>query len=91
MANIKKFKNKGETGAIPLNAENINETIQAFLEILGLDVDTYSSTKTYALEDLVVYNHKIYACTTAIETPEEWNESKWEFVPFLIEESEEEI
>lgn len=68
---------------------NLQSNVNSILEILGLDVDTYSSTKTYALEDLVVYNHKIYACTTAIETPEEWNEAKWEFVPFLIEENEE--
>ncbi len=89
MAEIKTFKNKGEDGAIPLSASNLNETIQAILEILGLNIDNYSNEKTYTLEDIVVYNHKIYACIEEITTPEEFNDSKWEFVPLLVEEEEE--
>mgnify|MGYP002424652351 CR=1 FL=1 len=47
------------------------------LKSLGLYTDTYSSTKTYKINDLVVHNKKLYACKTAITTAEAWNESHW--------------
>ena len=47
------------------------------LKSLGLYTDTYSSTKTYKINDLVVHNKKLYACKTAIATAEAWNESHW--------------
>lgn len=79
MANIKYFRNKGHIGATPINAENLNANTQAFLEILGLNVDTYSNQKTYKESDLVIQNYKIYKCKENIVTPEVWNEEKWDF------------
>lgn len=37
----------------------------------------YSSSKTYKVGDLVLYNNVLYKCTTAINTPESWNSSHW--------------
>ena len=52
-------------------------------EVLGIDVDTYSSSSTYALGDLVVYENKVYKCTTAITVAEEWDSTKWTEVDIL--------
>lgn len=38
----------------------------ALRHILGLDVNTFSTTKTYAVGEYVVYNLKLWKCTTAV-------------------------
>lgn len=38
---------------------------------------TYSSTATYALGDLAIYDNKLYRCITDITTPEAWSVGKW--------------
>ena len=50
---------------------------QALRKILGLNVDTFSTTKTYAVGDYVVHDLKLYKCTTAVTTAGAWNSSKW--------------
>lgn len=55
----------------------------SLLEALGLKDDTYDSTKTYAIGDMVIKNHAIYECTTAITTAEVWNSSHWTIVPII--------
>ena len=41
---------------------------------------TYSSSSTYKLGQMVIYDHKLYKCTTAISTAEAWNSSHWSAV-----------
>ena len=65
---------------------SINTNITKVLTALGLNVDTYSSSSTYAVGDMVIYNNTIYECTTAITTVEEWNSSKWAIVPIIVNE-----
>lgn len=61
-----------------------NDTqLTKILEALGLKDDTYDSTKTYAVGDMVIKNHAIYECTTAITTAEEWNSAHWSIVPII--------
>lgn len=43
-------------------------------ELLG---DIYSSSSTYKVGDLVIYNNSLYKCNTDITTAEEWNASHW--------------
>lgn len=43
-------------------------------ELLG---DIYSSSSTYKVGDLVIYNNSLYKCNTDITTAEEWNTSHW--------------
>ena len=38
----------------------------------------YSSSSTYKIGDLCVYNNKVYACITPITTAEAWNSSHWQ-------------
>ena len=45
---------------------------QALKHILGLDVDTFSTSKTYAVGDYVIYNGKLWKCTTAVSTAGAW-------------------
>ena len=40
-------------------------------------LQVYSASSTYALNDQVIYNDKIYKCSTAIGTPEAWASAKW--------------
>lgn len=56
---------------------NLENLINIIMKILGFDVDSYSNTSTYDLDDLVVYQNVPYYCTTAITTPEEFNEEHW--------------
>ena len=40
----------------------------------------YASQNTYAVGEVVIYNNKLYRCTTAITTAEAWNSEHWEQV-----------
>lgn len=44
----------------------------ALRHILGLDVDTFSTTKTYAVGDYVIYDGKLWKCTTAVTSAGAW-------------------
>ena len=77
----------------PITAERLNHLedgvfendtqLSKILEALGLNNDTYDSTKTYAVGDMVIKNYAIYECTTAITTAEAWNSSHWKIVPII--------
>ena len=41
----------------------------------------YSNTSTYAIDDKVLYNSNMYICITAINTPEDFDNSKWVQIP----------
>ena len=40
----------------------------------------YSSSNTYTVGEVVLYNYDLYRCTTAITTAEPWNPSHWEVI-----------
>jgi hypothetical protein len=46
----------------------------------GTSATTYSDSDTYAVGDLVTYSSAEYRCTTAVETPEAFDSTKWEKV-----------
>lgn len=39
---------------------------------------SYSSSSTYQVGDIVIYNGELYKCITAVSTAEEWDETKWQ-------------
>lgn len=43
----------------------------------GTSAPTYNNTATYAVDDLVTYNGAEYKCTTAVDTAEAFDSSKW--------------
>lgn len=72
-----------ENNVISVDYSDLNVLIENTLEALGLKDDTYDSTKTYAVGDMVIKNHAIYECTTAITTAEVWNSAHWKIVPII--------
>ena len=44
------------------------------------DADSYSTTATYAVGAIVLYNNKLYECITAITKGESFTSSKWKQV-----------
>nr|DAL65804.1 MAG TPA_asm: ChiA1-BD-binding domain protein [Caudoviricetes sp.] len=67
------------------DANMIKNSVNGLYTALGLNENTYDSTSTYAVGDLVIYNNAIYECTTAITTAEEWTESNWTLVPIIVQ------
>ena len=49
--------------------------LSGILRIIG---NTYDSTSTYAVGDYVIYDNRLYVCTTAIDSPEAWNGLHWQ-------------
>jgi len=43
----------------------------------GILCGNYNAASTYALNDIVIYDNKLYKCTTEIETAEAWNSAHW--------------
>lgn len=77
-----------KTSDILNNANNTYyPTTQAVLDLenmiwrmLGLDTTTFSTSKTYAVGDYVVYNHLLYKCITAVTSAGAWtgtNDVTW--------------
>ena len=55
--------------------------LQKVIDKAGVNVaDEYSSSSTYDVGDLCVYNGILYECTTAITTAEAWDSDHWEQV-----------
>lgn len=63
-----------------------NISTNSILKALGLNENTYSSSSKYNVDDLVIYNYAIYQCKTAVTIAEEFDSSKWELVPFFVNE-----
>lgn len=63
------------------NTENeidrLENEIDRLDENCGTGTDDYSASSTYALNDIVIYQNRIYRCTTAIAAGESFNSSKW--------------
>lgn len=45
----------------------------------------FSSSKTYQVGDYCIHGGRLYICTTAIPTPEVWDETHWEITTVSIE------
>ena len=55
----------------------IEDKIEILEDNTGTKTDTYSASATYAINDIVIHNNKLYKCTTAITVAEEFNPAKW--------------
>ena len=55
-----------------LSAKGSFDLDKALRHILGLDVDTFSTSSTYAVGDYVVYDGKLWKCTTAVSSAGAW-------------------
>lgn len=78
-------------GTTPLNDKNMNK-IENALENLDTNIskstDEYSSTSTYSIGELVIYNNKLYKANQDITTAEAFNSSHWTEVTLLSDVNE---
>lgn len=60
----------------PANKKYVDDTtlLKAY-QLAGLSA--YSSSSTYAVGDYIYYNNLIYKCSTAVETAEAFDDTKW--------------
>ena len=68
-------------GNLNTNFENIDTIMydnqQKSEGALGDLADAFSTAGTYAVGDLVIYENKLYKCTTAVTLAEAWDSTKW--------------
>lgn len=69
------------TGTVTINGTTLtydpdNVYVTPDVSIYNI-ADEYSSSSTYAVGDLVIYDGVLYKCTTAISTAEAWNSTHW--------------
>lgn len=78
-------------GTTPVNDTNMNK-IENALENLDTNIskstDEYSSTRTYSIGELVIYNNKLYKANQDITTAEAFNSSHWTEVTLLSDVNE---
>ena len=60
---------------IPSGSMAILDTVANTVEIIK--VQSFDATKTYALNDEVIYGGVAYKCSTAITAAADWNADKW--------------
>lgn len=70
------------TGATPLSSlvmntmqDNIEDAINQNVDNIG--GEDYDDTATYEVGDIVKYEGQLYICIETIDTPEEWDSTKW--------------
>lgn len=68
-----------------LNAmqDNAENAVNIVAEAIGNNTDTYDSTLTYTVDDLVIYGNKIYKCITEITESEAFDSTKWENINLM--------
>lgn len=67
----------------PLSAANLNQITIHILSILGLNTNTWNSSTSYAVGDIVLRNDLLYRCKTAHSGA--WVASNWEETTVLVD------
>lgn len=62
----------------------IKTSVNTIYDALGTGTDTYSTSTSYVVGDMVIYNGMIYECTNA--TSGAWNSANWSLVPVFVDE-----
>ena len=69
---------KLETSKIDLTSyATLTDLSNAISGVLSNLAGLYDSTLTYTVGEVVIYNNKLYRCSTAITTPEAWDSTHW--------------
>lgn len=67
-----------------IDMNEIKTSVNTIYDALGLGTDTYSTSTSYVVGDMVIYNGMIYKCTNA--TSGAWNSANWSLVPVSVDE-----
>ena len=57
--------------------EKIKDSIADKITYSSLGINNYDNSSTYSVGDYTRYLDKVYKCNTAIETAEDFDNSKW--------------
>lgn len=62
-----------------IGAEDFQRVFMGVLssELEALIAEEFSSSDTYSVGDLVIYNNTLYECITAISSAGDWDSTKW--------------
>ncbi len=66
-----------------VDMNEIKTSVNDLYDALGLGTDTFSTSTSYVVGDLVIYNGMIYKCITA--TSGAWNPVNWSLVPIFVD------
>lgn len=66
-----------------VDMNEIKTSVNTIYDALGLGTDTFSTSTSYVVGDLVIYNGMIYKCITA--TSGAWNPANWSLVPIFVD------
>lgn len=67
-----------------VDMNEIKASVNTIYDALGTGTDTYSTSTSYVVGDMVIYNGMIYECITA--TSGAWNSANWSLVPVFVDE-----
>lgn len=67
-----------------VDMNEIKTSVNTIYDALGTGTDTYSTSTSYVVGDIVIYNGMIYECITA--TSGAWNSANWSLVPVYVDE-----
>ena len=67
-----------------VDMNEIKTSVNTIYDALGTGTDTYSTSTSYVVGDMVIYNGMIYKCTNA--TSGAWNSANWSLVPVFVDE-----
>lgn len=65
------------TATLTIDSKETDPEALAVLEAVLYGADEYSATKKYAVGEVVEHTNKLFQCSTAITSPEEWDDSNW--------------
>ena len=70
----------------PINATNLNHNTGAFALLIGTKTDTWSSSSTYNVGDIICYKYKLYENKTGNNTSTAPNldTTNWEETSILV-------
>lgn len=60
-----------------LDTNGTDKTTYSGAHVDSLIANAYDDTATYAVGDYVMYGGKLYKCTTAVSTAEDFEPTKW--------------
>ena len=66
-----------------VDMNEIKTSVNTIYDALGLGTDTFSTSTSYVVGDLVIYNGMIYKCITA--TSGTWDPADWSLVPIFVD------
>ena len=82
---IKAYRSSSNNGVMYITASNSSR--YTAWSGSGLEVENqtaykgaYSNASTYAVDDIVTQDSKLYKCSTAISTAEEWTAAHWTLI-----------